>query len=223
LKSSNHRSQWLLSHVPSSAARWPPALDPQCPAASPNPLDPSPPSHHVRASTPAPLIHSNAPRLEKKKKERKTTQDQSQNKPLTTHTSFFFLLYSLALAKKYTQDHEWIELSPDNKTGTIGISTYAANALGDVVFVELPTTSLEVSAGDTIGSVESVKSASDIMTPVAGVIVEANSVLEDKPATINKSPEGDGWIAKIEVADVNEVEGLMDEEAYKAFTEESHE
>lgn len=129
----------------------------------------------------------------------------------------------LALAKKYTQDHEWIELSPDNKTGTIGISTYAANALGDVVFVELPTTDLEVSANDTIGSVESVKSASDIMTPVAGVIVEANAVLEEKPGTINKSPEGDGWIAKIEVKDVKEVEGLMDAEAYKAFTEESEE
>ncbi|THX55755.1 glycine cleavage system H protein [Aureobasidium pullulans] len=134
-----------------------------------------------------------------------------------------FSARSTALAKKYTQDHEWIELSPDNKTGTIGISTYAANALGDVVFVELPTTDLEVSANDTIGSVESVKSASDIMTPVAGVIVEANAVLEEKPGTINKSPEGDGWIAKIEVKDVKEVEGLMDAEAYKAFTEESEE
>ncbi|KAG9645778.1 glycine cleavage system H protein, partial [Aureobasidium melanogenum] len=134
-----------------------------------------------------------------------------------------FSARSAALAKKYTQDHEWIELSPDNKTGTIGISTYAANALGDVVFVELPTTDLEVSSGDTIGSVESVKSASDIMTPVSGVIVEANGVLEEKPSTINKSPEGEGWIAKIEVRDVKEVEGLMDAEAYKKFTEESEE
>ncbi|KAI5271435.1 glycine cleavage system H protein [Aureobasidium subglaciale] len=134
-----------------------------------------------------------------------------------------FSARSSAFAKKYTQDHEWIELSSDNKTGTIGISTYAANALGDVVFVELPTTSLEVSSGDTIGSVESVKSASDIMTPVGGVIVEANAVLEEKPGTINRSPEQDGWIAKIEVKDVSEVEGLMDAEAYKAFTEESEE
>lgn len=128
-----------------------------------------------------------------------------------------------ALAKKYTQDHEWIELSPDSKTGTIGISTYAANALGDVVFVELPTVSLEVSRNDTIGSVESVKSASDIMTPVSGTITEANAVLEEKPSTINKSPEGEGWIAKIEVRDVKEIEGLMDEVAYKKFTEESEE
>ncbi|CAD0081576.1 unnamed protein product [Aureobasidium vineae] len=128
-----------------------------------------------------------------------------------------------ALAKKYTQDHEWIDLSSDNKTGTIGISTYAANALGDVVFVELPTTDLEVSSGDTIGSVESVKSASDIMTPVSGVIVEANAVLEEKPSTINKSPEGEGWIAKIEIKDPKEVEGLMSEDEYKKFTEESEE
>ena len=128
-----------------------------------------------------------------------------------------------ALAKKYTQDHEWIDLPSGSSTATIGISTYAANALGDVVFVELPTKSLEVSSGDTIGSVESVKSASDIMTPVSGVITEANAVLEEKPSTINKSPEGEGWIAKIEVRDVKEVEGLMDEVAYKKFTEESEE
>lgn len=105
--------------------------------------------------------------------------------------------------------------------GSIGISTYAAHALGDVVFVELPTVDLEVSAGDSIGAVESVKSASDIMTPVSGTIVEANSVLEDSPSTINKSPEGDGWLAKIKVADKTEIDSLMDEAAYKAFTEES--
>lgn len=105
--------------------------------------------------------------------------------------------------------------------GTIGISTYAAHALGDVVFVELPTLDLEVSLGDSIGAVESVKSASDILTPVTGTIVEANSVLEDKPGNLNKDPEGEGWLAKIKVGDKAELEGLMDAEAYKAFTEES--
>jgi len=123
--------------------------------------------------------------------------------------------------KKYTTDHEWIEVSEDGKTGTIGISTYAANALGDVVFVELPTKDLEVSSGDSIGAVESVKSASDIMTPVSGKIVEANSVLEEKPGTINKGPEAEGWLAKIELKDVKELDELMDAEGYKAFTEES--
>ncbi|KAJ9618922.1 glycine cleavage system H-protein subunit [Taxawa tesnikishii (nom. ined.)] len=121
--------------------------------------------------------------------------------------------------KKYTQDHEWIELSDDGEIGTIGVSEYAANALGDVVFVELPTADLEVSAGDSIGAVESVKSASDIMTPVSGTITEGNSLLEDKPGTINKSPEGEGWIAKIRVKSKDELEGLMDAQAYKDFTE----
>lgn len=108
-------------------------------------------------------------------------------------------------------------------SGTIGISQYAASALGDVVFVELPTVDLEVSAGDSIGAVESVKSASDIMTPVSGVIVEANSVLEDTPSTINKSPEGDGWLAKIKISSKAEFEGLKSAEEYKKFTEEAEE
>lgn len=107
------------------------------------------------------------------------------------------------------------------KPGTIGVSAYAAKALGDVVYVELPSLDLEVNAGESIGAIESVKSASDIMTPVAGKIVEANSVLEDKPSTINASPEGDGWLAKIEVADAAQVDSLMDAGAYKSFTEEA--
>ena len=103
--------------------------------------------------------------------------------------------------------------------GTIGISTYAAKSLGDVVYVELPTLDLEVAAGDSIGAVESVKSASDIMTPVSGKIVKANSILEEKPGTINKGPEAEGWLAKIEVKDQGEVDKLMSAEAYEKFTE----
>ncbi|MDI1487850.1 MAG: glycine cleavage system H-protein subunit [Ramalina farinacea] len=124
--------------------------------------------------------------------------------------------------KRYTKDHEWLELSPDGKTGTIGISTYAAKNLGDVVFVELPDTDMDVKAGDSIGAVESVKSASDIMTPVTGKVVEANDVLQEKPAVINKSPEADGWIAKIEVGDAGRGEHgeLMDAKAYEEFTAE---
>ncbi|KAI4240977.1 MAG: hypothetical protein L6R42_011407 [Xanthoria sp. 1 TBL-2021] len=127
--------------------------------------------------------------------------------------------------KKYTKDHEWIELS-DDKTevmllqGTIGITHYAASALGDVVYVELPTLDLEVSAGDTIGAVESVKSASDIMTPVTGKIIATNEKLEEKPGTINKGPEDEGWIARIEVGDSKEVESLMDLDDYRKHTEE---
>jgi len=102
-------------------------------------------------------------------------------------------------------------------TGTIGITQYASKALGDVVYVELPEVGMEVNKGDTIGAVESVKSASDIMSPVSGKITEANDVLGDKPGTINKGPEAEGWFAKIEVSDKSEMEGLMSKEEYDAF------
>lgn len=103
--------------------------------------------------------------------------------------------------------------------GTIGISTYAAKALGDVVYIELPTLDTEISAGDTIGAVESVKSASDIQSPLAGKVIATNDVLEAKPGTINEAPEGKGWIAKLEVGQ-EEVKGLMNGEEYRKFTEE---
>ena len=105
-------------------------------------------------------------------------------------------------------------------SGTIGITQYAAKALGDVVYVELPEIGLECNKGDTIGAVESVKSASDIMSPVSGKITEANDVLGEKPATINKGPEAEGWFAKIEMTDQSELEGLMSKEEYDAFEKE---
>ncbi|KAN0106567.1 Glycine cleavage H domain containing protein [Hyaloscypha variabilis] len=131
-----------------------------------------------------------------------------------------------AQAKKYTKDHEWIELSEDKKTGYIGISEYAAHALGDVVYVELPTTPMEVKAGDAIGAVESVKSASDINSPISGTIVAVNELLEERPGTINKGPEDEssagGWVAKVEVDEtgVKDLDDLMDAAAYKEFTAE---
>lgn len=106
-------------------------------------------------------------------------------------------------------------------TGTIGITNYAAQALGDVVYVELPEIGMEVNKGDSIGAVESVKSASDIMTPVSGKIVEANSLLEEKPSTINQGPEAEGWLAKIEVTDATELDDLMSTEEYGNFEKES--
>lgn len=129
-------------------------------------------------------------------------------------------------AKKYTKDHEWIELSDDKKTGTIGISEYAAHALGDVVYVELPTVPTEVAQGDAIGAVESVKSASDINAPISCTITAVNELLEEKPASINQGAEDDGagggWVAKVEVSEVGvkDLDALMDAAAYKAFTEE---
>ncbi|KAJ5658418.1 uncharacterized protein N7484_002067 [Penicillium longicatenatum] len=128
----------------------------------------------------------------------------------------------LAQVKKYTESHEWIELADGKKTAKIGITKYAAHSLGDVVYVELPEEDLEVSAGDPVGAVESVKSASDVLSPIAGKVIRGNAVLEDNAKTINSSPEQDGWIAEIEVSDSAEVDGLMSEETYLATLEGDH-
>lgn len=134
-----------------------------------------------------------------------------------------------ALEKRYTKDHEWVDINVQKKTGVVGISEYAAEQLGDVVYVELPEADDWIEQGDAIGAVESVKSASDIHTPVRCKITQVNTALEEKPAIINKVPEDDsaggGWLAKVEVdeASIKEYEGLMDAEAYQAFTQETAE
>ncbi|TID19106.1 gb [Venturia nashicola] len=130
-----------------------------------------------------------------------------------------FTAGALLKVKQYTEDHEWIEVN--GTTVTLGISAYAAEKLGDVIYVELPEASLEIGAGDAVGAVESVKSASDILTPVGGKVIESNSILEEKPGLLNQDPEGEGWITKIEVEGNLSVEGLMDKEGYTKFTEEA--
>ncbi|KAJ5450134.1 Glycine cleavage system H protein [Penicillium daleae] len=120
----------------------------------------------------------------------------------------------LAQVKKYTESHEWIELIDGSNTAKIGITKYAAHSLGDVVFVELPEADLEVGAGEPVGAVESVKSASDVLSPVAGTVIRGNAVLEDNAKTINASPEEEGWIAEIEVKDPASLDALLDEAAY---------
>ncbi|PLB43671.1 glycine cleavage system H protein [Aspergillus steynii IBT 23096] len=122
--------------------------------------------------------------------------------------------------KKYTESHEWIELADNGKTAKIGITEYAAKSLGDVVFVELPQEDLEVSAGEPVGAVESVKSASDVLSPVSGKVVQGNAILEDKAKFINESPENEAWIAEIEVSDAAELDGLLDAAAYKESLDE---
>ncbi|KAB8076893.1 glycine cleavage system H protein [Aspergillus leporis] len=122
--------------------------------------------------------------------------------------------------KKYTESHEWIELSDNGKTAKIGITEYAAKSLGDVVFVELPEADLEVSAGEPVGAVESVKSASDVLSPVSGKVIQGNSILDDKAKFINESPEGEAWIAEIEVSDPAELDSLLDAQAYKNTIDE---
>lgn len=116
---------------------------------------------------------------------------------------------------RFTKDHEWVAL--DGDVATIGITAYAAEQLGDVVFVETPEAGKTVKAGDGLAVVESVKAASDVYAPISGEVVEGNAVLSDTPERVNDLPESEGWFAKIKVADPSEYEALMDRAAYEAF------
>jgi glycine cleavage system H protein len=117
----------------------------------------------------------------------------------------------------YTQDHEWI--SVDGDVGTVGISNYAQQQLGDIVFVELPQLGAKIGQGDEIAVVESVKAASEIYAPVSGEITEANTLLEGAPVTVNEAAESDGWFFRIRMTDKAELDGLMDAAAYKTFVD----
>jgi glycine cleavage system H protein len=116
---------------------------------------------------------------------------------------------------RFTKDHEWVVVEGD--VATVGITKYAADQLGDVVFVEVPDAGKTVSKGDGFAVVESVKAASDVYSPVTGEVVEGNGALSGSPETVNSDPEGQGWFAKIRVKDASEVDGLMDRAAYDAF------
>jgi glycine cleavage system H protein len=121
------------------------------------------------------------------------------------------------MSTRYTEDHEWITVEGD--VATVGITTYAQEQLGDVVFVELPEVGRKVSKGDEAAVVESVKAASEVYAPLDGEIVEANGVLADEPGKVNEDPEGAAWFVKIRLADTSQLDELMDEAAYKAFVE----
>jgi len=113
----------------------------------------------------------------------------------------------------FTREHEWIRV--DGDVATVGISDHAQQALGDIVFAEVPEAGRQVKKGDEAGIVESVKAASDVYAPVAGEIIEGNPALADDPALINRDPEGEGWFFKLKLADSGELDGLMDEAAYR--------
>lgn len=118
---------------------------------------------------------------------------------------------------RYTRDHEWVRI--DGDVATIGITGYAADQLGDVVFVELPAVGRSVSKGDAAAVVESVKAASDVYSPLSGEVVETNAGLEANPGHVNEAPEGDGWFMKLKLADSGEAAELLDAAGYKAFTD----
>ena len=117
----------------------------------------------------------------------------------------------------FTQDHEWIAV--DGATATVGITDYAQSQLGDIVFAEVPAAGAKLEKGKEAAVVESVKAASDVYAPVSGEVIEGNAELEADPALVNTAPEGEGWFFKLTLSDPSELEGLMDEAAYKAFVE----
>ena len=117
---------------------------------------------------------------------------------------------------KYSEEHEWVAL--EGTTATIGITDFAADALGDIVFVELPEVGAELSRGDVFGEAESTKSVSELYAPVTGTVVEINDAVVDDPALLNSAPFGDAWLIKVEVAD-GALDGLLDRDAYVAHTE----
>jgi glycine cleavage system H protein len=116
---------------------------------------------------------------------------------------------------RYTKDHEWIKV--EGPVGTIGITDYAQHELGDVVFAELPKVGVTMKAGESFGTIESVKAVSEIYTPVSGEIAEINSKLVDTPEEINKDPHGSAWLIKIRLSDPKEVSTLMDAAAYETY------
>ena len=117
---------------------------------------------------------------------------------------------------KYTKDHQWIRLE-DNGNAVVGITDYAQQQLGDVVFVELPTVGAEVARDAQLALVESVKSAGEVMSPVSGTVIEINAGLNDEPGTINSDPTGAGWFFKLKLSAPAELETLLDEPAYQAL------
>ncbi|GAA4043661.1 glycine cleavage system protein GcvH [Parerythrobacter jejuensis] len=122
------------------------------------------------------------------------------------------------MARYFTDEHEWIDLEGD--LATVGITDYAQEQLGDIVFVELPEVGSNVDKGGEAAVVESVKAASDVYAPITGEVMEANAALEEDPALVNTSPEEEGWFFRMTVGDKTELEGLMDAKAYKAFCDE---
>jgi glycine cleavage system H protein len=119
--------------------------------------------------------------------------------------------------RRYTKDHEWVRVQGER--GTIGITDYAQNQLGDVVFLELPEVGRKLQAGEVFGTVESVKAVSELFAPVPGEVLEVNSALTDKPETINQDPHGAAWMLVVKITDASALKDLMDAASYQAFVE----
>jgi glycine cleavage system H protein len=116
---------------------------------------------------------------------------------------------------RYTKEHEWVSVNGD--IGTVGITFHAQTELGDIVYVDMPTPGAAVTAGESFGSVESVKAVSEIYSPVTGEVMEANDTLKDAPEKLNDDPHGEAWLVKIRLSDKSQIDGLMDASEYQAY------
>ena len=121
------------------------------------------------------------------------------------------------MTRYFTEEHEWIDV--DGDTATVGITDHAQSQLGDIVFVEVPKPGTELAKGKEAAVVESVKAASDVYAPISGSVTEGNTAIEDDPALVNSDAEGAGWFFKLTLSDTGELEGLMDEAAYRDFVD----
>lgn len=143
----------------------------------------------------------------------------SRSSPVVTSTLQKYRNFSLSSrscsGRLYNKSHEWISIS--NSVGTIGISDYAQDAIGEIVFVSLPDPGTELKTGHQCGEIESVKSVSELYSPMSGTVTETNSIVIDEPSKINESPYENGWLLKIEVSDKSEADELMSETAYQEF------
>lgn len=121
------------------------------------------------------------------------------------------------MTRYFTEDHEWIEV--DGDSATVGITNFAQEQLGDIVFAEVPAVGATLKKGGDAAVVESVKAASDVYAPVSGTVTEGNGALEGDPALVNSDPEGEGWFFKLTLSDTSELDSLMDSAAYQAFVD----
>lgn len=120
------------------------------------------------------------------------------------------------MSMKYTQEHEWVRLEGD--TAIVGITDFAQKELGDIVFIEIETEGETLDKEEVFGTIEAVKTVSDLFMPLSGEVVEVNPALEENPALVNTDPTGEGWLIKIKVSDTSEMDGLLTEDAYKELT-----
>ena len=138
---------------------------------------------------------------------------------LSTNARFLLATQARTFAtfRKFTEDHEWLEVNTDTNQAKIGITNHAQSELGDIVHIDLPSVGDEFSSGDSVGAVESVKTAAEVLAPVDGEIVGVNEKLSDDPALVNQDAEGDGWIVEVKLNDSSAADGLMTEEEDKEF------